>query len=109
MSSIAKAAVLSLTLVAGFAAVAYAQSSNIASLPPDTAPPATTVISPVAPSAAYPGPDPGRGWYAQEQQTQAVAPSGTYPGPDPGRGWYAQERPAEAVAPSTRYPGPKLN
>ncbi|HKS88447.1 MAG TPA: hypothetical protein VJR70_03315 [Stellaceae bacterium] len=111
--------VLGLGLVAALSFAAQAQTAanpaapgdSIANLPPDTgtpaaAPPAT---APVAPSAALPGPDPGRGWYQSEKQTQAVAPSPTLPGPDPGRGWYAQEKQTGPVQPSPQLDGPKPN
>jgi hypothetical protein len=112
MSSLAKSAMLSLGLLAGVACAANAQSDNLANLPPGAAaaPPAA-VTSPVAPSAKFPGIDPGQGWYpSSEQQTQAVQPSGKFPGIDPGQGWYpSSEQQTQAVQPSAEYPGPKPN
>jgi hypothetical protein len=87
MSSFAKTTVLSLSLLAGAAFAAHAQSGSIAALPPGTAaaPPAAT--APIGPSAAYPGPNPGTGFYGGTVQTQApVTPSAQYVGPPPGAG-----------------------
>jgi hypothetical protein len=75
-----KSALLSLTLLAGTAVAAHAQSGNVAALPPNPAP-AT------APSyGTYPGPNPGSSWSGVGQQTQAVTPSPAYVGPSPGAG-----------------------
>jgi hypothetical protein len=85
MTSFAKTTVLSLSLLAGVAFAAHAQSSSVASLPPGTvaAPPAAT--APVAPSTAYPGPNPGTPGYSGMGQTQAtVAPSPPLVGASPG-------------------------
>ena len=104
MSKFAKSALLSLGLIAGATASAFAQSNNIAALPPN-APPATAV----APSGSYPGPDPGRGWYGKESQTGPVAQSPKYVGPKPSSGWYAHETQTQPVQPSPQYIGPKPN
>lgn len=87
MSILAKSAVMGVALLAG-AAVAHAQSSSVASLPPSTgAAPAAT--APVGPSAAYPGPNPGGGFYGGTvAQQQPVTPSPQYIGPNPGGGYY---------------------
>ena len=76
MSQFAKSMLLSFGLIAGATATAYAQSGNIAALPP-SAPPTTVVV----PSGAYPGPDPGRGFYPKE--TQSGRPCSGYVGPKP--------------------------
>jgi len=104
MSSFAKTTVLSLTLLAGAAFAAHAQSGNVAALPPGTAaaPPAATA------PMGYPGPKAGNGWYINEQQTQAVVPSGKEIGPSAGGGWYpSTEKQTQAVTQSDKYPGPK--
>jgi len=81
MSTLAKSTVLSLSLLAGAAFAAHAQSGSVASLPPGTAaaPPAAT-----APLNPYPGPNPGAGVSAGMGHTQAVVPSPAYIGPSPG-------------------------
>jgi hypothetical protein len=86
MAMVTKTALLSLGVVAGLAFAAQAQTSGLASLPPNpsVAPPAAA--SPVAPSAAMPGPSPG-GSNAPTGSTQAtVTPSENYVGPTPGGG-----------------------
>ena len=104
MSSFAKTTVLSLTLLAGAAFAAHAQSGNVAALPPGTA-----AAPPAATTGPYPGPKAGNGWYINEQQTQAVAPSSSKEiGPSAGGGWYpSSEKQTQAVTPSDKYPGPK--
>ena len=102
MSRYLKSMLLSLGLIAGATAGAYAQSDDIAALPPN-APPATTVV----PSGGYPGPDPGRGWYGRETQSGPVAPSPGYVGPKPSSAWYAHESQTRPVEPSPQYIGPK--
>ena len=85
MSKLVKSALLSVSLLAGATIVAHAQSSNVASLPPGTAatPPAAT--APVGLSAAYPGPNPGSGYYGGTVAVQQpVTPSAKYVGPAPG-------------------------
>jgi hypothetical protein len=102
MSKFAKTMLLSFGLIAAATATGYAQSDNIAALPP-SAPPATTVV----PSGAYPGPDPGRGWYGKESQSGPVAPSPNYIGPKPSSAFYAHEHQTRPVEPSPQYIGPK--
>lgn len=85
MSSLVKSALLGISLVAGAAVAAHAQSNSVASLPPGAAatPPAAT--APVGPSVAYPGPNPGSGGYTGTfSEQQPVAPSPKYVGPPPG-------------------------
>jgi hypothetical protein len=110
MSSFAKTTVLSLTLLAGAAFAAHAQSGSVAALPPGTAaaPPAA---APIAPSAAYPGPNPGSGYYGGMGRTQAtVDPSpNKQEGTSPGAGWYPKEQQSQDVKPSTPYPGVRPN
>ena len=106
MSPLVKSAVLSLALLGGAAASAYAQSESIAALPPDapaTPAPQRTVV---APSPRYVGPKAGATWSAQEKQTQPVQASPKYVGPDPGITWGAQEKHTQPVRPSPQYVGP---
>lgn len=88
MSTLVKATLLGVGLLAGVGFAAHAQSSSVASLPPASAtPPAAT--APVGPSAALPGPNPGLGYYGGTVAQQAeVAPSPAYVGPNPGLGFY---------------------
>jgi hypothetical protein len=97
---------LSLGLLAGASATAYAQSDSIAALPPGASAPAPTAV---VPSGTYPGPDPGRGWGIKESQTQPVAPSPHYVGPKPGGSWGIQESHTRPVEPSPKYIGPAPN
>jgi hypothetical protein len=83
MSSLIKTALLSVSLVAGAAVAAHAQS--VASLPPGAAAAPAPVTSPVGPSVAYPGPNPGSGYYGGTvSEQQAITPSPKYVGPAPG-------------------------
>jgi hypothetical protein len=86
MSTLAKSTLLSLSLLAGTAFVAYAQSGSVAALPPGAAAPAAT--APVGPMNPYPGPNPGSGANIAGGQTQqaGVAPSPAYVGPPAGAG-----------------------
>ena len=107
MSSFAKTTVLSLTLLAGAAFAAHAQSGSVAALPPGTVatPPAAT-----APMTTYHGPNPGAGYYGGTVQTQQpVVPSPKYVGPSPGPGTFAPEQQTRAVEPSPPYIGPRPN
>jgi len=109
MRSLVKTTILSVSLLAGVAAVAHAQS-NVAALPPGAAPAATVAPVGPAPSPQYVGPAPGQGWYAKEQQTGAAyQPSPEWIGPKPGNGWYAKEQQTQAVVPSPAYVGPRPN
>ncbi|HLY44563.1 MAG TPA: hypothetical protein VKQ73_03210 [Stellaceae bacterium] len=97
--SLLKPAILGLGLVAAIALSAHAQAvsgvavpgPSIASLPPTDEGPRPSshnsipgvANSTITQSPKYMGPDPGRGWYAQEQQTHPVEPSPAYPGPRP--------------------------
>ena len=109
MRSLVKTTILSVSLLAGVAAVAHAQS-NVAALPPGAAP--APVVAPVGPppSPQYVGPAPGQGWYAKEQETEArMQPSPQYVGPSPGQGWYSKEQQSGTVAPSPAWIGPRAN
>ena len=107
MPSFAKTTVLSLSLLAGAAFAAHAQSGSVAALPPGTAaaPPAATS------STAYPGPNPGSGYYGGTVQAQApVTPSSNkQDGTSPGAGWYPKEEQTQDVKPSAPYPGVRPN
>jgi hypothetical protein len=85
MMSFAKTTLLSLSLLAGAAFAAHAQSNSVASLPPGTAAAPHAATAPVGPSTAYPGPNPGTSGYSGTGQTQAtVAPSPQFVGVSPG-------------------------
>jgi hypothetical protein len=110
MTTLVRTTVLSLSLLAGIAATAYAQSNNVAALPPGAA--AAPAVAPVgpAPSPQYVGPSPGSGWYGKEQESAArYQPSPEWLGPKAGQGWYGKEEQTQAVAPSPQYPGPRPN
>ena len=110
MSTLVKSAVLSLGLVAGVAASAFAQANNVAALPPGAAAPAAAAPVGPAPSPQYVGPNPGTGFYGGlVQQQQPVTPSPDYVGPKPGSGWYGKEQQTQQVQPSQPYPGPRPN
>ena len=85
MSTFVKSTLLSVSLLAGAALAAHAQTGSVAALPPDSTatPPAAT--APVGPSVAYPGPNPGSGAPgATLTQQTPVAASPQYVGPSPG-------------------------
>src|SRR5258708_34236416 len=86
MSILAKSALLSVPLLAGVAVAAHAQSGSVAALPPGTV--ATTpATAPIGPSMAFPGPNPGSGYYGGTAPQQAPgAPSPQYGGPPPAAG-----------------------
>lgn len=119
MAIVMKSTLLSLGMVAGLAFAAQAQTSGIASLPPNptAAPPA--VASPVAPSVAMPGPNPGGAPNAGTGSTHAgMAPSPNYVGPAPGgapnAGSHRFEKSADwdantALHPYTSSQGPRPN
>jgi hypothetical protein len=113
MSSFVKASVLGLGLLAGVAFAAQAQTTT-ASLPPNAGTP-----SAVAPSGAYPGPNPGSNNISGVPvMGGSVVASGQYPGPALGSSngampphfdkpaGYDQDR--NAAPYGTGY-GPKLN
>ena len=82
MLSLAKSALLSVSLLTGVAFAAHAQSDSVAALPPNAAtPPAASG------SVGFPGPNPGSGYYGGTVAQQApVVPSPQYIGPNPGAG-----------------------
>jgi hypothetical protein len=117
MTLFSKSALLGMGLVA-VAFAAQAQTSGIASLPPNptAAPPAAA--SPVAPSVAMPGPNPGTASNAGMGATQPLSPSQAYVGPSPGAGTGAMppryEKAADwdantALHPYTSSMGPRPN
>ena len=98
MSTVLTKFVVGVALAAGIAFGAHAQAvsqapvvpgPSIANLPPEgpRANSLNSIQSPAVPqvaaSGALIGPDPGKGWYAQEKQTQAVQASPNYVGPKP--------------------------
>ena len=109
MRNVVKSTIVGMGLLAGVASAAYAQTDNVAALPPGAQAP-TPPAAVVAPSANYVGPAPGTTWTAQEKQTQQVQPSQAYVGPAPGQTWTAQERQTGPVAPSPdNIGGPRPN
>jgi hypothetical protein len=114
-----KSTLLSLGMVAGLAFAAQAQTSGIASLPPNPTAGPPAVASPVAPSAALPGPNPGGAANAGTGSTQAgMPPSPNYVGPAPGSapsaGSHRFEKSADwdsntALHPYTSSQGPRPN
>lgn len=116
MLSLAKSTLLSVGLLAGAAFAAHAQSSSVAALPPGTAA-APAATAPVGPSVAYPGPNPGSGFYGGTvAQQQPVTPSPQYIGPQPGAGYYGATKTGqsanytdEAAHPYTAQLGPRPN
>ncbi|HEX5318917.1 MAG TPA: hypothetical protein VFW46_07155 [Stellaceae bacterium] len=116
MSSLVKATVLGLGLIAGASFAAQAQTSdNVSALPPGGG----NVPSAVAPSGNYIGPNLGGGTNAGGQaHTQEIVPSQAYVGPAPGAGnghmpahfdkpaGYDQDRNMDPYAAGQ---GPKLN
>src|SRR3954462_12232175 len=83
MRNAVKSTILGMGLIAGVAFSAFAQTDNVAALPPGAQAP-TPPAAAVAPSANYVGPKPGELWSAQEKQTQQIRPSEAYVGPKPG-------------------------
>lgn len=108
MQKVVKSTILGAGLLVGVAFGAYAQTDNVAALPPGAQAP-TPPAAIVAPSAKYIGPAPGETWSAQERQTQQVRPSEAYIGPAPGSTWTAQEKQTGPVVPSQDYVGPRPN
>ena len=83
MRNVVKSTILGMGLLAGVAFSAYAQTDNVAALPPGAQAP-TPPAAAVAPSQGYIGPKPGELGAWQEKQTQTVRPSEAYVGPKPG-------------------------
>jgi hypothetical protein len=98
-----KPVLLGLGLVAVVAASASAQTvsgtvvpgPSVASLPPAEAP--------------LPGPRPSSYGWIPSDRPAPVAQSGGYLGPDPGKGWYRQEQHTQDIQPSPAWVGPKAN
>src|SRR4051794_31537391 len=108
MQKVVKSTILGAGLAVGVAFGAYAQTDNVAALPPGAQAP-TSPAAVVAPSAKYIGPAPGETWGAQERQTQQVRPSEAYVGPAPGTTWTTQEKQTQPVTKSQDWVGPKPN
>ena len=108
MWNVVKPTIIGMGLLAGVAFGAYAQTDNVAALPPGAQAP-TPPAAAVAPSQGYIGPKPGDLWSAQEKQTQTVRPSEAYVGPKPGDMWSAQEKQSQPVSKSQDYVGPRPN
>ena len=109
MQNVVKSTILGVGLLAGIAFGAYAQTENIAALPPGAQAP-TPPAAAIAPSANYVGPAVGGLWSTQEKQTQPVQPSAeAYRGPSPGGSWSTTEKQTGPVVPSENYPGVRPN
>ena len=69
MSHLTRSAMLSLALLSSIASTAYAQSENLAALPPaPTVAAPAPVTAPFAPAAAQLGPEPGGLWTPSRSQ-----------------------------------------
>jgi hypothetical protein len=110
MPKIFRSTILGAGLLAGVAISAYAQTDNVAALPPGAQAP-TPPAAAVAPSADVGGPKPGELWSSQEKQTQPVRPSAVaYGGPKLGELWSTQEKQSGPVVPSPdSIGGPRPN
>src|SRR5215213_4630761 len=108
MRNVIKPTILGVGLLAGVAFGAYAQTDNVAALPPGAQAPMPPAAA-VAPSQGYIGPKPGDLWSAQEKQTQPVQPSQAYVGPKLGEMWSTQEKQSQPVTKSPDYVGPRPN
>lgn len=111
MPNVVKSTILGIGLLAGVSIGAFAQTDNVAALPPGAQAPKAPAAA-VAPSAAYGGPAAGASnWTVQEKQTQPVQPSTAgNGGPAVGASnWTAQEKQSGPVAPSPDYPGVRPN
>jgi hypothetical protein len=109
MQNVVKSTLLGMGLLASVAVGAYAQTDNVAALPPGAQAPKAPAAA-VAPSAESIGPKAGELWSAQEKQTRSVQPSSeAYGGPKVGEMWSAQEKQTGPVSPSQDYPGVRPN
>src|SRR5215213_3245474 len=99
MRNVVKSTLLGMGLLTGIALGAYAQTDNVAALPPGAQAP-TPPAAAVAPSAGYVGPKPGEMGAWQEKQTQPVRPSEAYVGPKTGEMGSWQEKQSGSVAKS---------
>ncbi len=80
MQNVIKSTILGMGLLAGVAVGAYAQTDNVAALPPGAQAPKAPAAA-VAPSAGVWRPEDWRIGSTQEKQTQAVRPSEASVGP----------------------------
>ncbi len=109
MQNVVKSILVGMGLLAGVTVGAYAQTDNVAALPPGAQAPKAPAAA-VAPSAESIGPKAGEMWSTQEKQTAPVQPSaGAYAGPKAGEMWSAQEKQTGPVSPSPDYPGVRPN
>jgi len=92
-------------LLTGVAFGAYAQTDNVAALPPGAQAPVA-----VAPPAGYVGPKAGEQGAWQEKQTQTVRPSEAYVGPKAGEqgAWQEKQTGPVGKSPDT-IGGPRPN
>ena len=109
MRNVVKSTIVGVGLLTGVAFSAYAQTDNVAALPPGAQAP-TPPAAAIAPSQGYIGPKPGETWSTRETQTQVVRPSEAYVGPKPGETWSTKETQTGPVVKSPdRMDGPRTN
>jgi hypothetical protein len=105
MRNVVKSTILGMGLLTGVAFGAYAQTDNVAALPPGAQAPAA-----VAPPAGYVGPKPGELGAWQEKQSQTVRPSEAYVGPKPGElGAWQEKQSGPVVKSPDTIGGPRPN
>jgi hypothetical protein len=100
--SLVKPIALSLGLVMSLAIGAQAQTVSGTIIPGPS-------VASLPPSEPMPGPRASSSGAIRNTQEQPVAESGKLLGPDPGAGWYRQEQHTQAVQPSPQFEGPKPN
>src|SRR4051794_35512806 len=109
MRNVVKSTILGIGLLTGVAFSAYAQTDNVAALPPGAQAP-TPPAAAIAPSQGYIGPKPGELGAWQEKQSQTVRPSEAYVGPKPGEQGAWQEKQTAPVGKSPdSIGGPRPN
>jgi len=109
MRNVVKSTILGIGLLTGVAFGAYAQTDNVAALPPGAQAPKPPAAA-VAPSTGYTGLKTGELGTWQEQQSQAVRPSEAYVGAKTGEMGTWQEKQTRPVTPSPEtIGGPRPN
>ena len=100
--SLVKPIALSLGLVLSLAIGAQAQTVSGTTVPGPS-------VASLPPSEPLPGPRASSSGAIRNTQQGPVAQSGKFLGPDPGAGWYRQEQQTQTVRPSPQFDGPKPN
>ena len=96
-------------IVLGFGLTAIVAAGASAQTVSSTVVPGPSVASLPQAEAPLPGPRPSSyGWIPGEHAAPVVQ-SGNYLGPDPGKGWYRQEQHTQDVQPSPAWVGPRPN